>query len=56
VPVLVFSILAAAARATEAGADAFVRKPIIESVFVATVRDLIAANSPGTVERQWTST
>jgi CheY-like chemotaxis protein len=37
VPVLVFSILAAAARAEEAGASAFLRKPFIESTFIATV-------------------
>jgi CheY-like chemotaxis protein len=37
VPVLVFSILAAAARAEEAGASAFLRKPFIESIFIATV-------------------
>jgi CheY-like chemotaxis protein len=37
VPVLVFSILAAAARAEEAGANAFLRKPFIESTFIATV-------------------
>jgi CheY-like chemotaxis protein len=37
VPVLVFSILAAAARAEEAGATAFLRKPFIQSSFVATV-------------------
>jgi hypothetical protein len=35
--VLVFSILAAAARAEEAGASAFLRKPFIESIFIATV-------------------
>jgi CheY-like chemotaxis protein len=40
VPVLVFSILAAAARAEEAGASAFLRKPFIESTFIATVRML----------------
>ena len=36
-PVIVFSILAAAARAHEAGATAFMRKPMIESVFLAQV-------------------
>ncbi|CAN5895063.1 hypothetical protein BH11GEM2_BH11GEM2_40550 [soil metagenome] len=36
-PVIVFSILAAAARASEAGATAFLRKPMIESVFLAQV-------------------
>jgi CheY-like chemotaxis protein len=42
VPVVVFSILAAAARAGEAGASVFLRKPLVESVFVAAVQDLIA--------------
>jgi DNA-binding response OmpR family regulator len=40
VPVLVFSILSAAARAEEAGASAFLRKPFIESTFIATVGTL----------------
>src|SRR4051812_18975517 len=43
VPVLVFSILAAAARAEEAGASAFLRKPFIESTFIATVSMLTTA-------------
>jgi len=43
VPVIVFSILAAAGRADEAGASAFLRKPLVESIFVAAVQDLIAA-------------
>jgi len=37
VPVIVFSILAAAARATEAGAAAFLRKPLVESTFLAAI-------------------
>lgn len=41
IPVLVFSILAAAPRAAEAGAKAYLRKPLVESVFVATVQQLI---------------
>jgi CheY-like chemotaxis protein len=40
VPLLVFSILAAEARAEEAGASAFLRKPFIESAFIATVSKL----------------
>jgi CheY-like chemotaxis protein len=43
VPVLVFSILAAQVRASEAGASSFLRKPLIDSIFVAAVQDLIAA-------------
>lgn len=42
VPVIVFSILSAAARAAEAGASAFLRKPLVESTFVAAVKNLVA--------------
>jgi DNA-binding response OmpR family regulator len=41
ISVLVFSILAASARATEAGADAFLMKPLAESRLVSTVTELI---------------
>jgi CheY-like chemotaxis protein len=44
IPVLVFSILSAGVRATEAGARAFVRKPLVESSFLAAVEDVIAAH------------
>jgi CheY-like chemotaxis protein len=54
VPVIVFSILAAAQRASEAGASAFLRKPLIESVFVPVVRDLIAIPADA-MEKQWAS-
>jgi len=37
VPVIVFSILAAAARSFDAGAAAFLRKPLIESTFLAAI-------------------
>jgi CheY-like chemotaxis protein len=37
VPVIVFSILAAAARAHDAGAAAFLRKPLVESTFLAAI-------------------
>jgi CheY-like chemotaxis protein len=46
VPVLVFSILSAAARAEEAGASAFLRKPFIESTFIATVSLLTTPTEP----------
>ena len=39
IPLIVFSILAAEQRAAEAGADVFLRKPLVDSIFVATVRD-----------------
>ena len=54
-PLLVFSILSAAARATEAGADAFLRKPLVASTFVAVVHKLIAARPPTIMEPQWAS-
>jgi CheY-like chemotaxis protein len=34
IPVLVFSILAAEGRAREAGRRAFLRKPLVDSIFV----------------------
>ena len=40
--VLVFSILAAGARAREAGAEAFLQKPLGEHRLVETVRELLA--------------
>jgi two-component system response regulator RpaA len=42
VSVLIFSILAAASRAREAGADAFLMKPLAEQKLVVTVRQLLA--------------
>ena len=45
IAVLVFSILAAAGRAREAGADAFLLKPLAEHTLVATVRQLLEARS-----------
>lgn len=55
VPVMVFSILAAQARADEAGANAFLRKPLVESVFVPAVRDLIATPLTDVLEKTWAS-
>ena len=43
--VLVFSILAAAERAREAGADAFLLKPLAEHTLVDTVRKLLEERS-----------
>lgn len=45
--VLVFSILAAHSRARDAGADAFLMKPLAERRLVLTVRDLIAKHDSG---------
>jgi CheY-like chemotaxis protein len=51
-PVLVFSILSAQVRASEAGADAFLRKPLVDSTFLAAVQELIAAaNTRAEVEQ-----
>lgn len=60
IPVIVFSILAAAARARDAGATAFLRKPFVESTFVAAVHAATATHapeqqSPGPQEPQWAS-
>ena len=55
IPVLVFSILSAAARAEDAGAKAFLRKPIVGSVFIATLEQLIAAQPNEAKEQQWAS-
>lgn len=49
--VLIFSILAAEGRAREAGADAFLMKPLAERRLVSTVRELLAnraAKTPNT--------
>jgi two-component system response regulator MprA len=48
--VLIFSILSASIRAREAGADAYLRKPLAEQRLVETVRELITESdgaSPG---------
>jgi len=50
IPVLVFSILSAAARAEEAGASAFLRKPFVASTFIATVSLLTAPQDPAMLE------
>jgi DNA-binding response OmpR family regulator len=45
--VLVFSVLAAEARARQAGADAFLRKPLDDARLIATVQSLLAQRIPG---------
>jgi CheY-like chemotaxis protein len=46
VPVIVFSILAAAARANDAGAAAFLRSPLVESTFLAAINGvMMSANT-----------
>lgn len=46
--VLIFSILAAEGRAREAGADAFLMKPLAERRLVSTVRDLLSRRAIAT--------
>ena len=53
IPVIVFSILSAAPRAAEAGAFAFLRKPLVESVFVGIIQEAIAAQAIQVKEQQW---
>lgn len=55
IPILVFSILAAEARAAEAGATAFLRKPLVDTTFIASVRRMIESRKPGATEQQWVS-
>ena len=54
IPVVIFSLLTAEQRAKEAGAAAFLRKPLVESVFVSAVQRLLAAQPPVKEER-WIS-
>ena len=51
IAVLVFSILSAADRAREAGADAFLLKPFAEHTLLGTVRHLLEARSARTAKR-----
>lgn len=55
IPVMVFSILAAAARAADAGASAYLRKPFVEATFLATIRGALVPPSPVPREHQWAS-
>jgi CheY-like chemotaxis protein len=51
-PVIVFSILGAAQRAAEAGANAFLRKPLVDTTFVAAVQELLATHPLAVMEPQ----
>jgi CheY-like chemotaxis protein len=51
-PVLVFSVLSAQARAEEAGAKAYLRKPFVESLFLAMVDQALAAQGQALMEIQ----
>jgi two-component system response regulator MprA len=55
IPVVVFSILGAEERASEAGAKAFLRKPLVDTIFVAAIQRLIAAQPNDALEEQWAS-
>jgi CheY-like chemotaxis protein len=50
-PIIVFSILAAAGRAQEAGATLYLRKPFVDSIFVPAVMELAAARPLAVLER-----
>ena len=52
IPVIVFSLLAAAARASEAGASAFLRKPLVETMFLGAVRAAMAQPLTAQLESQ----
>ena len=52
VPLIVFSILAAEQRAIEAGADVFLRKPLVDSVFVTSVLEWTRASHNGVTVQQ----
>jgi CheY-like chemotaxis protein len=52
IPVIVFSVLAAEARAKEAGASAFLRKPLVPSVLLGTIKRLVALEVPSLTESQ----
>ena len=52
VPVIVFSVLSAQARAEEAGAKAYLRKPFVESLFLAMVDQALAAQGHALMEIQ----
>jgi CheY-like chemotaxis protein len=46
IPVVIFSVLTAEERAREAGAQAFLKKPLAEHRLVQVVRDLLAPSKP----------
>lgn len=51
IPVIVFSILNAAGRATEAGAHAFLRKPLVGPTFIGAIRRLVTAQPLARMEQ-----
>ncbi len=52
IPVIVFSILSAESRAKEAGASAFLRKPLVPSVLLGTIQRLVPLAPHSLMESQ----
>jgi CheY-like chemotaxis protein len=52
IPVIVFSVLTAETRAREAGAEAFLRKPLVPSVLLGTIHRLAALDAHSLMEPQ----
>ena len=52
IPVLIFSVLSAGPRAAEAGAKAYLRKPLVESTFISAVQSVIASNNTASTEER----
>ena len=52
IPVIVFSMLSAETRAKEAGANAFLRKPLVPSVLLGTIQRLVALEVHSHTESQ----
>ena len=52
IPVVIFSVLAAAARAADAGATRYLRKPLVEATFLAAIRAALDEPSFGLLEQQ----
>jgi len=52
IPVIVFSVLSAEARAKEAGANAFLRKPLVPSILLDTIQQLAALEAHFLTEPQ----
>lgn len=55
IPIVVLSVLSAEARAQEAGASAFLRKPLVPAVLVSTIHEAFAARTTNGREQIWAS-
>jgi CheY-like chemotaxis protein len=49
IPVVIFSVLAAEGRAREAGAEAFLKKPLAEHRLVQVARDVLGRSKPSAI-------